>query len=62
MAKSTVSRQTVCVLLNGKTQLKNFRKNVAVFLFGLPSTFGSIKNLVRESNPRSPASQKISRS
>ena len=30
--------------------------------FGLASTFGSIKTcgLVRESNPRSPASQKIS--
>ena len=50
-------------------EFENFRKKVAQCRkkpkggpFGLASTFGSIKNcgLVRESNPRSPASQKIS--
>ena len=38
-------------------------KNETKKTFGLASTFGSIKKicgLVRESNPRSPASQKIS--
>ena len=46
-----------------KTKQKNQTKKGNEKTFGLASTFGSIKNicgLVRESNPRSPASQKIS--
>ena len=49
-------------------EFKNFPKKVALYRknpkggpFGLPSSFGSIRNfcgLVRDSNPRSPASKK----